>query len=127
MGWFLLGRGSSSDRHSRGLTTARGPLVGGDCASFGGGPWERLRLSRACPSGEALGLRALRREAGRLVQPGPEARRPARRDCRLSDMAGEKTRGAPKKQAKKPKAPSTRKAQRQAEAKKARQQTTLAQ
>jgi len=42
-------------------------------------------------------------------------------------MAGEKTRGATKKQAKKPKAPSTRKAQRQAEAKKARQQTTLAQ
>jgi len=37
-------------------------------------------------------------------------------------MAGEKTRGAPKKQAKKPRAPSTRKAQRQAEAKKARQQ-----
>jgi hypothetical protein len=37
-------------------------------------------------------------------------------------MAGEKTRGAPKKQAKKPKAPSTHKAQRQAEAKKARQQ-----
>ena len=38
-------------------------------------------------------------------------------------MAGEKTRGAPKKQAMKPKAPSTRKAQRKAEAKKARQQT----
>jgi hypothetical protein len=37
-------------------------------------------------------------------------------------MASEKTRGAPKKQAKKPKSPSTGKAQRQAEAKKARQQ-----
>jgi hypothetical protein len=37
-------------------------------------------------------------------------------------MANEKNRGAPKKQAKKPKAPSTGKAQRQAEAKKARQQ-----
>jgi hypothetical protein len=37
-------------------------------------------------------------------------------------MAGEKTRGAPKRQGKKPRAPSTRKAQRQAEAKKARQQ-----
>jgi hypothetical protein len=40
-------------------------------------------------------------------------------------MAGEKTRGAPKKQAKKPKAPSTGKAQRQAEAKKARQQAPV--
>ena len=37
-------------------------------------------------------------------------------------MAGEKNRGAPKKQTKKPRAPSTRKAQKQAEAKKARQQ-----
>jgi hypothetical protein len=40
-------------------------------------------------------------------------------------MAGEKNRGAPKKQTKKPKAPSTGKAQRQAEAKKARQQPTV--
>lgn len=37
-------------------------------------------------------------------------------------MAGEKTRGAPKKQGKKPKAPSTAKAARRAAAKKARQQ-----
>jgi hypothetical protein len=36
-------------------------------------------------------------------------------------MAGEKTRGAPKKTAKKPKAPSTGKAKRRAEAKKARE------
>lgn len=36
-------------------------------------------------------------------------------------MAGEKQRGAPKKQAKKPKAPSTQKAARREAAKKARQ------
>jgi hypothetical protein len=36
-------------------------------------------------------------------------------------MAGEKTRGAPKKSDKKPKAPSTAKAKRRAEAKKNRQ------
>jgi hypothetical protein len=41
-------------------------------------------------------------------------------------MASEKTRGAPKRQTKKPKAPSTHKAQRRAEAKKARQQPTPA-
>lgn len=41
-------------------------------------------------------------------------------------MGGEKTRGAPKKQAKKPKAPSTAKAARRAEAKKAHQTTPKA-
>ncbi len=39
-------------------------------------------------------------------------------------MAGEKTRGAPKRQPKKPRAPSTHKAQRREEVKKARQQTS---
>ena len=60
--------------------------------------------------------------AGEICRPGAVSAPSPQGDCRLSDMAGEKTRGAPKKQAKKPKAPSTHKAQRQAEAKKARQQ-----
>lgn len=41
-------------------------------------------------------------------------------------MAGEKTRGAPKKQTKKPKAPSTAKAARRQAAKKARETSTQA-
>src|ERR1035437_10411247 len=98
MGWFLLGRGSAEP----GAADCATPLLAEIVSAFGHQCENRRGSSRR--DGDAD-----RGEPG-SAPAQPSVRHHAAANVDSPDMAGEKTRGAPQKQAKKPKAPPTGKA-----------------